>query len=601
MDVARLKHLSTTCQSEQVPSWSEEAITSVGMATRDNCFAQNFVEPYVREGEILKQRLRFFFLNPIEKWRIRRHLPWKLIVQAIKVLLVTIQLYNFGDMRMAHVNFIEESKASLRHIFLPQWSSERDVISYPPNSAPYAIYSLEDFYAHLTYAVVQANFVSLLENRPINCRRSFTVLQVERYDVWKLRIQSTSLARRIYSIRTTCTTLRCYRIAVESVYTTRSGWSENFSIIPLLASKNLTVHRRRFLFVELMFSLKTIHVRRTASSDLPDCFRLDPVIRFDSAMHTGQVLVALSVKAEYVTCKGEMKAPSTSRAYRLFLTTLDVFVLPTCVVSFFLCARALLSAYYLKLDTRRFLKESTGETLGRNDELAFLNGWYILILVNDVCILLGTLLKLDLEFKVFDSALLTATGMLLGVGTFLVWIGLLRYFGFFSQYNIIILTLKRSVPNVMRFLLCAGILYLAFLFCGWIVIGPYNMKFRSLMITSECLFALINGDDMFATFTTTSDQNVAVSWFTRIYLYIFITLFTYVVLSLFISIIMDAYDVIKVSHEQHAPNSILLQFIGSCAASQGGDQFPIRESAVFLRLCRSLRSLFDKRLYERVR
>uniref|UniRef100_A0A5S6QE51 PKD_channel domain-containing protein n=1 Tax=Trichuris muris TaxID=70415 RepID=A0A5S6QE51_TRIMR len=599
MDVARLKHLSTTCQSEQVPSWSEEAITSVGMATRDNCFAQNFVEPYVREGEILKQRLRFFFLNPIEKWRIRRHLPWKLIVQAIKVLLVTIQLYNFGDMRMAHVNFIEESKASLRHIFLPQWSSERDVISYPPNSAPYAIYSLEDFYAHLTYAVVQYYKlnVTTFGNYEYN-RKEFDAYEYPPMEIclYQYKLSEAHLLDPDYVYDTTVLQ-NCSRISLHD----KEWLSENFSIIPLLASKNLTVHRRRFLFVELMFSLKTIHVRRTASSDLPDCFRLDPVIRFDSAMHTGQVLVALSVKAEYVTCKGEMKAPSTSRAYRLFLTTLDVFVLPTCVVSFFLCARALLSAYYLKLDTRRFLKESTGETLGRNDELAFLNGWYILILVNDVCILLGTLLKLDLEFKVFDSALLTATGMLLGVGTFLVWIGLLRYFGFFSQYNIIILTLKRSVPNVMRFLLCAGILYLAFLFCGWIVIGPYNMKFRSLMITSECLFALINGDDMFATFTTTSDQNVAVSWFTRIYLYIFITLFTYVVLSLFISIIMDAYDVIKVSHEQHAPNSILLQFIGSCAASQGGDQFPIRESAVFLRLCRSLRSLFDKRLYERVR
>lgn len=67
------------------------------------------------------------------------------------------------------------------------------------------------------------------------------------------------------------------------------------------------------------------------------------------------------------------------------------------------------------------------------------------------------------------------------------------------------------------------------------------------MMTSECLFALLNGDDMFATFSTTSMASPAVLWFGRLYLYTFISLFTYVVLSLFISIIMEAYEVMKVS------------------------------------------------------
>ncbi|KFD60672.1 hypothetical protein M514_05378 [Trichuris suis] len=585
MNASRLKRLTTSDQDERIPGESEvrtfqETVTSSNLSTNDISFVQNCTE--TRDDQYRLQ-LRLDLL----KW---------------------LQLYNFGDMRMAHVNFIEESKASLRHIFLPQWSSERDIISYPPNSAPYAIYSLDDFYSHLTYAVVQrigilcrlaANFiqyyklnVSTFGNYEYN-RRMF-----DEYDyppmhmcLYQYRLSEAHLPDPDYIYDTTVLK-NCTTITLRNM-----EWlNENFSIVPLLASKNLTIHRRRFLFVELMFSLKTIHVRRTTSSDLPDCFRLDPVIRFDSAMHTGQVLVELSVKAEYVNCRGEMNSPGTGRAYRILLTTLDVLILPTCVVSLLLCARALLSAYYLKLDTRRYLKEKLGQNLSKNDELAFLNGWYILILVNDVCILLGTLLKLDLEFKVprcivFDSSLLTATGMLLGVGTFLVWMGILRYFGFFSQYNLIILTLKRSIPNVMRFMLCAAILYLAFLFCGWIVIGPYNMKFRSLMITSECLFALINGDDMFATFSTTSDQNVAVSWFTRIYLYIFISLFTYVVLSLFIAIIMDAYDVIKVvCHEQHSQDSVLLQFIGKRAAGECNEQFPATESTVFLRLCRSVRT-----------
>ena len=34
------------------------------------------------------------------------------------------------------------------------------------------------------------------------------------------------------------------------------------------------------------------------------------------------------------------------------------------------------------------------------------------------------------------------------------------------------------MPNVLRFLSCAGILYFGFMFCGWIAIGPYHPKVR---------------------------------------------------------------------------------------------------------------------------
>jgi hypothetical protein len=41
-----------------------------------------------------------------------------------------------------------------------------------------------------------------------------------------------------------------------------------------------------------------------------------------------------------------------------------------------------------------------------------------------------------------------------------------------------------------------------FVFAGWLILGPYHFKFGSIMSTSECLFSLINGDDMFATFNS---------------------------------------------------------------------------------------------------
>lgn len=70
-------------------------------------------------------------------------------------------------------------------------------------------------------------------------------------------------------------------------------------------------------------------------------------------------------------------------------------------------------------------------------------------------------------------------------------------------------------------------------------------------MVSECLFSLINGDDMFVTFAAMQAQqsHSSLVWlFSQLYLYSFISLFIYMVLSLFIALITGAYDTIKVSH-----------------------------------------------------
>ena len=40
----------------------------------------------------LRRRLKYFFMNPCQKWAAKRKIPWKLMVQFLKVVLVTIQV-----------------------------------------------------------------------------------------------------------------------------------------------------------------------------------------------------------------------------------------------------------------------------------------------------------------------------------------------------------------------------------------------------------------------------------------------------------------------------------------------------------------------------
>ncbi len=84
------------------------------------------------------------------------------------------------------------------------------------------------------------------------------------------------------------------------------------------------------------------------------------------------------------------------------------------------------------------------------------------------------------------------------------------------------------------------------MFCGWIVFGPYHSKFGSLSSTSDALFSLINGDDMYATFANLQTESTYVWVFSQVYLMSFISLFIYVVLSLSITLIIDGYETVKV-------------------------------------------------------
>lgn len=65
---------------------------------------------------------------------------------------------------------------------------------------------------------------------------------------------------------------------------------------------------------------------------------------------------------------------------------------------------------------------------------------------------------------------------------------------------------------------------------------------------------------MFETFALLRSNIGPVWWFSRVYLYLFVSLFIYVVLSLFIALIMDAYEMIKEYSSEGFPKSRLESF-----------------------------------------
>ncbi|NXV05890.1 MCLN1 protein, partial [Cettia cetti] len=112
-------------------------------------------------------------------------------------------------------------------------------------------------------------------------------------------------------------------------------------------------------------------------------------------------------------------------------------------------------------------------------------------------------------------------------------------------------------------------------------------QFRSLSMVSECLFSLVNGDDMFATFVALRPSGALVWLFSQVYLYSFSALFIYMVLSLFIALITGSYDTIKNQSEGDAavPVSQLQAFIAQCQDSPKSGKFRRDSSASCSALC----------------
>ncbi len=74
-------------------SVAEYGVTSSGSHIESPLFPHGAIkETSVRE-ERLKRRLRFFFLNPVQKWAATRRFPFKLSTQIIKIIFVTVQVY----------------------------------------------------------------------------------------------------------------------------------------------------------------------------------------------------------------------------------------------------------------------------------------------------------------------------------------------------------------------------------------------------------------------------------------------------------------------------------------------------------------------------
>ncbi|XP_051902031.1 mucolipin-3 isoform X1 [Hippocampus zosterae] len=495
-----------------------------------------------RVVEDLRRRLKYFFMNPCQKYKARGRKPWKLMLQILKIALITAQLVSFGLSNEMMVTFKDENLMTFRHLFLKGYKDHQ--------LGGHVLHTKTDVYDHIYYIInsyinLQNLTVGNLAYEKIDGEYTPLLVCQEFY-----RNSNIDPGNETFYIDP--------RIDTDciAIYPVRS--LDNGSLATPL---NFSLDFRRLLSVNVYFTLKTINLQTVRHHELPDCYVFHVVITFDNHAHSGNIKVAVGNDVTINECR-DWNVEGTSGENDYPLLFFDSAVILACFTSLILCVRSVVNGIQLQFEFNTFFHAYYNRIVTMSDRMEFVNGWYILIIVSDTLTIAGSALKIGIQTKFMTSY--DECSILLGTATMMVWVGVIRYLGFFKKYNILILTLRAAFPNVIRFCCCAAMIYLGYCFCGWIVLGPYHDKFRTLDKVTECLFSLVNGDDMYATFMKMPENGYMVWLFSRLYLYSFISLFIYMVLSLFIALITDTYETIKHHQQEKAPVSQLQAFIAEC-------------------------------------
>ncbi|TKR89818.1 hypothetical protein L596_013861 [Steinernema carpocapsae] len=473
-------------------------------------------------GERLKRTLYFFFLNPVDKWSLRKTFPGKLIFKIVLAVLVASQLVLFSQERMPYFEYATRVDRVLHHKFLKNWDSDNDPYAFPPGEKVYLLYERTDVYKHLGHVVLS---YYNLKNDTLGSFAYYNAAKQVHVPEMSFCQKPKRKASKI------CQYLKISEADVEELRTDLSYIEDVLSVNNVSLFNGLQAFRR----VYLEFSLESIH----ESDHQTKCHQVQTFVYFDNSKRNDMVDVSLSIKLSPILCSleliSEMEAGLQPNDWLNII--LDVILIACCLFSMALAIKSLMYGVKLMQITDKYIHSRNSCHLSFIDKLRFFHVWYVVVILNDILVIAGTCIKLNLANTDFNNALYTCTSMFLGCAVFVVAIDLLRYLTFLN----VLISMTKFMTNVLQLILCAGILYSAFLLAGWTIIGPYSPKFHTVSRSSKTLFSLLNGDDMFATFVTVETSSQVLLVFSTIFVYSFVIIFIYVMLSLVIAIFENAW------------------------------------------------------------
>ncbi|CAG5117238.1 unnamed protein product, partial [Candidula unifasciata] len=377
----------------------------------------------------LRKRNKLYFLDPITKLRNFHGFPWKLTLQILKVVLITVQIVIFGDQRENTVEYFERSELTYRHLLLKDWNVAYETLPYPPAAGQYAVYNMSELFDHMN-AVMERT-----DKSPKNKFMLWSLAAIQQYPI-TLCFRANDFEEFPNGSYVVSATVmhNCTQINPLGVNGTR------YDIQSYLKEQNFTLPFNRTLDITITFFLRTFHLNLIETHYGPTCYNVSINVIYTNSERSGQLLVDLIAKPKEIECEGKImsdEAQDKQETMKAKVIAFDAFVMIVCCLSTILCSRSLHRCNILRRDTAEYFKVQKGKPFSWSAHLEYINMWYIIIICNDALTIVGTAFKIQLESRVFSisSENYEICSILLGLGVFLTYVGILRYLGFFKSYN----------------------------------------------------------------------------------------------------------------------------------------------------------------------
>lgn len=397
----------------------------------------------------LRLRLEYFFMDPFRKWKRRKTKPWKLLVQVIKLIFFTYQLILFGSDMAKYITYQDEMQTTLKLLLLKDWQPGADALAYPGPYVPYAVYTQQAFLDYINFSIKAYSRITKTSVGPFGfpTKDPNTVppIYVNVTDLIQAQFDPSQFEYNYNMLSNESVT------KIEFSDPPGGAKWENFNI-----SEHVQFNFSTMISTIIDLPLRSLLIEDASSGDQGIvCFEVDNRIVLDNRHRDGQIIMDLVPTPRRATCHGSIHDISH---YMISRRVINIVVMCLAIVSCALCIRSLWRAYWLIRCTELVLK-ARSKALTREDKFEFCDGWLILIIINDVMIAIATAIMSFYNERLLETNNYTICSLLLGMGNLLSWAGLLRYLSFFKQYNILLLTLKKSFAHVMRFMFCTTLIY----------------------------------------------------------------------------------------------------------------------------------------------
>lgn len=326
-----------------------------------------------------------------------------------------------------------------------------------------------------------------------------------------------------------------------STFTNKDNLTEyKYDVTKELCKMNLSSILQRMLMLKVKFALYSLKV--DLENKKTRCLHIDGNVSFKNNDNNGQVVIKLTTLTFPIKCQSSTSIQEQCEVE--YKVGVEVFAFITVIVDSGLFVIGVSILVYLW----RFRSYPFTECLSN------IQWWNLVSITGDLCSIFGIerISKMLTEQLEKEHVLLSKWDdnlALLGSGCLLTWFSAVRFFRIHTKFTLLVKTLQKAAGDIIFFLIWVVLIFIGFWLYCYIVLGPYHIKFQKMSTTAETLFSLINGDEIFATFSNLQEEYVgsttSIYVFSRVVVYTYVSLFTVLVLNLLIALFNSAYEVVK--------------------------------------------------------